>query len=124
MDISEIITKIRELATAYPQATYEQPSDKGCEYNQGEVHNGPKRLGCIVGQVLPEEWFGTDTFNDHRREASTDLLYGLGVTGLYTDKKSTIEALWVNHVQGRQDRGETWSEAVKDADKLCYPDSV
>lgn len=111
----KLIKIIRDLAAEKPDFVYERPSlgafGNGCVY----VHAG--QPSCIVGHAM---WRAG--LIDHSFEAMADNRHGFGshITGMKT--LTDREVQWLEEVQGQQDTGAAWSDAVLNADNMEYDD--
>ena len=118
---SELIAKVRELVALHPTTRYEKPDPNGtgrdypwCSYLRGTSTNDITMPGCLFGQILPLEVIDLDP--------------RIGIVELVSDSEGdgfdvvlTVEQeAWVQDVQGNQDRGQSWQEAVEAAD-ADYP---
>ena len=117
LTVSDLISKVRELAAASPDCRYRSTngSSSGCCNNRGECTNGT--VGCIIGQAAAA--LGYDWGDEPSREG-----VHLFVNRVFrhTPRPQTY---WLDLVQGQQDLGKTWGDAVQYADeqvsryKLC-----
>jgi hypothetical protein len=113
--VADVIREIRALAAERPDFIYRQPvPGEGCKY----VHRRSSGTvipneGCIVGQacarlgwIPPEEWEGTSAVRllDLPRDPDTA-------------RPITPEGDWITEVQAAQDGGNTWADAVAQADE-------
>lgn len=112
---AKLIKIIRDLAAEKPDFVYERPGNyhdgKGCVY----VHDG--QPSCIVGHAmwragLIDDSFENMNYNHHG--------FGGHIPGMKT--LTGREVQWLEEVQGNQDCGETWSDAVLNADNMEYDD--
>ena len=108
----ELIGCVRELASKYPEAIYEN-DDQNCYYTIGACGNGN---GCIIGQALvamnPELLDDLIASDNGCVPFAGELVYQLELA------LSEKEVRWLNSVQGYQDEGKSWGEAIKKADKV------
>lgn len=114
IDLQELVANVRKLAKEYPDAKYRSPDGGGCYYTRGTVVDGPEAPGCIVGQALPSHVM--DRLIEVDNEGSGNIPYVLG-DALDTDYDRGV-FLWLDVVQSHQDLGKTWSEAVREGDRL------
>lgn len=105
----ELEQAVRAIADEYPEAIYRAPEDGPCSYVEGRVKNGPDTPGCIFGQVLPipGEGFAGSVLGLFLTE---DALFQ------FTKKPSKRRQAWLGLVQGLQDGGLKWGDAVIVAD--------
>ena len=117
---AELIQEVRKIAAERPDFVYGKQgliSPDTCSYfgrDVGDESGSP----CIIGQALKN--LGVDTSLLKQAEDECDDNMGIAsaldvkhIELAYTDR----EALWLSHVQRKQDNGETWAEAVESADK-------
>lgn len=115
--LNDLQKEVRRLANQYPNAIYQSPNGfNGCYYNVGIVANGPDTEGCLLGQAirnLEPEIFEAITAD------SDDIVSLICIMNEDFDNSEDEEGdieKWLSIVQGQQDGGKTWSEAVKIAD--------
>lgn len=106
--------KVREVAADYPKYVYDIPYGNSCMYfHKGDDDN--YSCGCIIGHALHR--LGV-TLEDISEEYNFVGVWGLlqrHLSDLPLDfNDATVQ--WLSNVQSAQDRGETWSSAVKKAD--------
>lgn len=112
--LNDLQKEVRRLAAEYPNAIYQ--SLDGCYYNAGIVANGPDTEGCLLGQAIRN--LDPEIFEDIGMDGddiASLIQYMDEHFDNSEDKEGNIEN-WFSIVQGQQDNGETWSEAVKIAD--------
>lgn len=123
--VKEIKQRVRELAAEYPSAKYIQTGD-GCMYNEGVVSDGPAdAYGCIFGNVLRAMDINVIEYEDDMMGID-NLLSELGFvpagsvwdTPYETLTPEERDRVWMEGLQGFQDKGWTWSRAVKAADRM------
>lgn len=102
MKATELISKVKELASDFPHAVYSE--QQTCYYTRGRVYDGPDTPGCIFGQALREDYYEILVNND--QETITDVLELIGIDF------DGDQGDWFLTVQEHQDKGEEWSEAV------------
>ena len=111
--LDKIVSRVKWLAKKYPNAEYILDDTTGnCLYTKGHVDNGPKSLGCLIGQailhVCPELKKKLQHMDDKVVGASVCLVnLGICDTTYITDLKL------LDDIQYWQDSGEKWSEAVR-----------
>ena len=117
---AELEAKIRAYAELLPDFVYTldpkpESWSTSCKYEADERNP----LGCIVGAAARELWPETNGFDNrmgsvHIRvsEAINDNL----IEG--SEDERDLVLAWAADVQGRQDDGESWSEAVGFADAM------
>jgi len=112
-----LVEKVRELVDAHPDNVYTRPKsskwgNSGCSNTAGVCTDGSE--GCLIGQALKALGFPVEDFENN------------GVWSLYNHKHlepfnvGQREGEWLCRAQARQDGGNTWGEAVKNADAM-YP---
>lgn len=114
-----IITKMRELAAERPDFVYEMPEVPAGEDVQSSapadtcLYYDPyaDAPSCIVGQALFA--LGYETSADDEGDAGSEV-----VARVMHDQEglSSEEGDWIDSVQGSQDNGERWIDAIAQAD--------
>jgi hypothetical protein len=109
IDLDALVRAVREIAAEKPNHVYKKQPDTGhCLYVQeGGVP------GCIVGQAATRIGVPVDAL-----ERWNDIGQ-IGIV-LYRISRSDDRLSWLIHVQGSQDEGARWAEAVGIAEAL-YP---
>ena len=110
--LDKIVRRVKWLAKKYPDAEYIMDDMSGsCLYTKGHVDNGPKQLGCIIGQailhVCPELKKELQHIDSEMVSASTCLV-NLGCAAYYE-----TNLMLLDEIQCQQDSGKKWSEAVR-----------
>lgn len=105
--------EVRRLAEAYPDAIYQSASQPDgrtkCFYDRGETTDGPPgQVGCIIGQAAAN---AAKPFFDNV------LQFGAEEAAISEFIDSWDNADFLITVQEAQDKGATWSEAVRRADE-------
>ncbi len=116
---SELIAKVRELVALHPTTRYEKPDGDGafrdwCSYQRGVSFNDVSMPGCLYGQILPLEVVELDPRVGIGPLLDDDEGHGFDVDW------TMDQAAWIADIQGQQDRGISWQEAVEAAD-ADYP---
>jgi len=103
--IELVETELRRLAKEKPDFIY-NPSGKnvGCSYT-GAATNGPECDGCIFGQAFQR--LGVD--REDLKECTLVISHELRARGFESPK------IWLT-IQGNQDTGKSWGEAIKHLD--------
>lgn len=125
---ADLIVEVRKIAEAEPDYVYGDEDDRsGCSYftdRFGTTKGNP----CIVGKALRN--LEVDTSILRRREAyshSDRIAFALVEGFVPVVSTVIVERDWLNSVQDYQDVGLSWSEAVKNADrmvgKICASES-
>lgn len=117
---TELIQEVRKIAAERPDFVYGKQglfSPDTCSYfgrDIGDESGSP----CIIGQALKN--LGVDTSRLKQAEDEYDDNIGIAsaldvrhIEISYTDR----EALWLSHVQTKQDSDRPWAEAIEEADK-------
>ncbi len=108
-EIIDLAYATRALAMEYPDATYD--TRDGCDYFYGEVKHGPPFVeGCIVGQAAQRIGLGK-LFTYSPTAAVFDVLDAVGVA----EEEALI---FLGSIQGHQDDGMTWSEALIESEGM------
>jgi hypothetical protein len=128
-DLPKIVQYVRDLANEYPDFVYQTPSGKvamysaaiggnGCSNVEGGDPKYPHLKGCIIGQAFAKQGFDLSDSNLRMRSAyQLFALLDLAPLEAITSYEISGVRAWLNHVQGQQDTGKTWSDAVSNADK-------
>jgi hypothetical protein len=103
----DVAKEVRAIAKEFPDYKY-RPTSNGCQYKPD--HKNPN--GCIIGFAYRR--LGVDVLDHGRYGPITEL------HDWYHDERDQIVA-WLSAVQGQQDSGHTWSQAVHVADE-CWAD--
>jgi hypothetical protein len=101
-----LIQSIRKLAADFPDAVY---SVEGyCQYTEGKC--GPGQ-GCLVGQGMQNCGMG-------EMAEDADILGEIGVSSFFSkaNVKNKNDRNWLIKIQGNQDNGKPWADAVRLAD--------
>lgn len=107
-----LVTAVRQLAADCPDCKYIRPAIGSCSYSKGQCTNGS--VGCIIGQALAALGIDVSALDTNGVMNARTVLTRLGG---FDD--AAIE--WADGVQGKQDNGATWVEAIKFADRFVYP---
>lgn len=115
---TELVKAIRDLAAESPDFVYTRqevdPDSLSAPCNYWPDEKNPQ--GCIVGAAMRKIGHSLDGI-EFRGVAAFTALEDLALF-----QPST--GLWVNNVQSWQDKGLTWSEAVKKADEISWMTSM
>lgn len=106
VNVPDLISEIRKLASEHPDNVYEKTDGLLCSYSRGTCTDGSR--GCIFGQAFKR--LGIDIPRKFDDRTIHGLLDGHNLG-------STDELNWCNAVQLKQDTGWTWSNAVSYADR-------
>jgi hypothetical protein len=120
VNLSTIFWTVTRLAMANPDTKYKKDtlgSGPNCKYAAGECSNGT--VGCIIGQALKAsgvtlkpEW---DTGNGNTASAIIDDLIEERI--IEEPEQTGRYKIWLDDVQGSQDTGDTWQEALNHANR-------
>lgn len=114
--IESLIAKVRELAEESPDFVYEALRPNLCFYATGQNCDG-----CIFGQALLALGVEKDVLEGFDQRNLSGQSSGIEpILDLLDIGASERQKEWCTAVQRAQDRGASWSEAVKDADET-YP---
>jgi hypothetical protein len=112
--IRDLILAVRKLAAAHPNNHYKKdPTETRCSYDKGSCDNGS--VGCIFGQAL--------NALGHSVTGTTSIVGVIIDSGLIEsriDVPPSPALSWCSVVQQRQDRHESWADAVHKAD-IAFP---
>lgn len=118
MNINDIIAEVRRLAKNNQDVIYNKcDNSSGCFYTHGEA--GGKQ-GCIIGQAIihlypnSKEFF---TILDNNNDFTYVTIKYLAPLLFGTTDIDNLKILWLKEVQTKQDENNTWSDAVKSADR-------
>lgn len=110
----DLIDEVRKIAEEMPDFVYGSPSTKGCSYFGQEIGD-PTGQCCIMGQAFKNLKVDTSKIDETPVGVSTvgELIMNqdIPVTPL---NKTQVD--WLNRVQGLQDDGVSWGEAVSIVD--------
>ena len=107
--VLQVQAEIRKLAQEQPDFVYKRPeSSSFCLYVH-EASDGSKTPGCIVGHALHRLGFSFDELEIGG--TAGEALHRLGISDW--DKDTVV---WITRVQGEQDTGIPWGQAVARTD--------
>lgn len=110
--LREIERNVRRLARENPDYIYTSPENGQCDYFP--TPNNPQ--GCLIGAAARMAGASLDDGDFTAVEASCALILRLDLTD--DDRYANHATLtWLDRVQGWQDEGASWSEAVAYADQ-------
>ena len=113
IDLTKLVAAVRALAAENPERVYASCSVAGCVYKPTKQQDGGT-YGCIVGEALRRigvSSTGLDSVDGEQGIYSR--LFQIGI-------RDDVQIDWLTKVQGLQDSGTSWSEAVLKADD-CLP---
>jgi hypothetical protein len=112
----DLIQNVRQLANDAPYNTYEgNKNGYGCCYAKGECSDGS--IGCIIGQAMITcDESITEYISDPARQSKQFELLWDDMCETNLMEMSREEMNWCSKVQGLQDDGVAWQEAVSQAD--------
>lgn len=112
----QLEAEVRRLATERPWNKYGQDGSGRCAYAAGVCSDGS--IGCIFGQALRACGVNPIEFDSGSEQGQPmDIAGVLEELGLVSGL--TRKVMWANEVQGLQDAGEPWGNALAQADE-CY----
>lgn len=116
-DLGKVVAEVRKAAAASPDHVYKTHEGK-CKYTRGE--GGSLVPDCIVGHGFAAAGVPLALLAEFDVEtAAVDQV----VAKVYPVERVEAEAAnWLMIAQEQQDGGETWAEAVADADKVIADD--
>lgn len=123
--IHDLAIAVRRLAYKYPDFVYSsgEGNDRGyvprCSFNHGSCDKYPDRVGCIVGQAVRE--LGGRVHDDNNFAGISAAIAQIpGCLPVDYDKDVTAVAIkqWLETVQSNQDAGQSWQQAVMNADLI------
>ncbi|MFF5371361.1 hypothetical protein [Streptomyces sp. NPDC013187] len=109
----QVLSTLRDVSDESPEKVYEAPAhlqdEWGSCYYVHTDEDGNQSAGCIVGAVLHR--LGVPLLDLRKVETyGADAAFPLlEIKGVSSQVKS-----FLRHVQGKQDRGQTWGKAVRD----------
>jgi len=103
-----MISEVRRIAKEYPNAVYSMDNLVFCCYTKGKCGPG---FGCLLGQAMQSAGLRhiANQADEQGEKAISELFNVLNI-------HNANDRMWLSDVQGQQDRGATWEEAVKFAD--------
>lgn len=117
-ELLALMDEMRALATAHPDAVYEQVENyhTRCMYSRGRAGDGE---GCLVGQAARNVGIAAGSgFDSWDEEGDGGGITALSILNRHFGAEYQFELLWIDHVQDRQDRHVPWGRAVLEADTL------
>lgn len=115
-DLDRVVAEVRHIAAERPGHIYQpDPFITHCSYLTSRDEPG---RGCLIGQAFERIGVPRGSLarcEGHSASAAVDQLDILHST------RRDLRMLWLDRVQGEQDTGETWAEAVATADRT-YPE--
>ena len=115
--INQLIETVRELAKEDPDNIYKNLNNQVlCFYNKGNCLNGT--IGCIFGQAFRKLGIDDTTLNNFEYKSIAEII---SHNFPNCDRKLVM---WCREVQSHQDKGYSWSESIKQADKYIEDISV
>lgn len=91
------------------RCAYVRSSDPRFPYPGETAASGARITGCLVGEILTDLGLMTD-----RIARSSTGIEGLVLAGQF----ESVAVVYLSVLQGRQDRGRTWGEALAEAEAL------
>lgn len=102
--VSVIKKEVDRLRKEYPEAIY---NSNPCSYSKGNVKNGPKTKGCLIGQAIRNVY--PDLFNDIKKNNDSYEIESLiNSIDCITGSDRDIERL--SKIQMNQDCGVMWGK--------------
>ncbi|MDQ1016674.1 hypothetical protein [Streptomyces afghaniensis] len=109
----QVLSTLRDVAEESPEKVYEAPEhlrdEWGSCYYVHRDEDGNESAGCIVGTVLHRLGVPLAELRKAETYGADAAIPLIGVTGISASVSS-----FLRHVQRKQDRGQTWSNAVHD----------
>ena len=134
--LEQLEAAVREIAAERPDFVYtKQPARQGydcegseCSYVSAGISVDHQGEGCIVGQALMRIGFDKELLAEIQGGVAQDIrdflahpvfqerFEGLSqIENLHDPRNHRLR--WLSRVQGAQDTGSSWEEAVKEADR-------
>lgn len=120
MEINDasVVATLKAVVAERPDYIYKRPayitSNEACLYVHPSEDGSSAQPGCIVGHVLNRLGIGLPAMAQHEGADAGTLVGALGLTNLSPDTLGLLD-----DVQGFQDSGETWAEALSSAEE-CF----
>ena len=112
VDLGKLILAVRAIAAEQPDRIYTKDGPYGvCLYRRTVQSDGTMR-GCIIGEALRRSGWSTTGLDSSEMGGIQFIL--VDVFKLHSDNRQVV---WLGRVQGEQDAGKTWANAVLAADK-------
>lgn len=113
----DIVREVRKLAAEMPDFVYtkENPSADNCSNTRGGCSKYPDHKGCIVGQAIRR--CGLDIHQSLDEASAYALILPLEINDVCTASR------WLRRAQRHQDCGNSWENAVYEADR-AFPEIV
>ena len=117
MTHTKFIEGLRDFVQKRPDTKYSKGNYRFCSYNKGKCTDGTQ--GCLFGQYVKS--INPKQYQKYMDESGGGIghLISEGMFGLDTQQPTNFVE-WCDAVQQSQDRGNTWGEAILEADKF-YP---
>ena len=110
VDLGKLILAVRAIAAEQPDRIYTKDGGT-CLYRRTVQSDGTMR-GCIIGEALRRSGWSTTGLDGWKMGGIRFIL--VDVFKLHSDNRQVV---WLGKVQGGQDAGKTWANAVLAADK-------
>lgn len=123
MSENKIVAEVRKLAEERPDHVYVSEVFGQCSYVGAEIGRPNESGGCIIGQALIRtgvsetelaEW-ETGAHRAWGPDSTVDMMQ-LDHPG-WLGEPSEADMDWLLAVQGKQDRGDSWADAVRLTDQ-------
>lgn len=116
---AELIQEVRKIAEERPNFIYsDQPNGTHslCSYF-GRAIGDEAGSPCIVGQALKNLEVPMEVLREAEQEGKDSDISKVLDRGYVDIEYTGSEAMWLAKVQMKQDDGNSWAEAVEEADK-------
>ena len=119
VNLDTVIANVRALAEAFPLRIYRSPANAtSCQYRPSKQDDG-KFSGCIIGEALRASGISTAGLDKQVPRSPAEAPKGTGIAAHLLHRgfdTNDTRVMWLKRVQGAQDIGAMWRDAVRSAD--------
>lgn len=114
--LDRIVEEVRHIAAERPEHIYQpDPFITHCSYLTSNDEPG---RGCIIGQAFERVGVSRENLASYEGASASAVVEKLDIPH---STRRDLRMLWLDRVQGEQDTGEAWADAVATADRT-YPE--